>query len=54
MPSKRLARSLAAVLLAAATLTACGGDDSSDEDPAQPTPPVTEQPKPAPQLRCAP
>ena len=49
MPSKSLARTFAAVLLAAAPLAACGGEDSSD-DPAQP--PVT-QPT-APQLRCAP
>ncbi|WP_241071358.1 hypothetical protein [Achromobacter xylosoxidans] len=52
MPSTSLARTLAAVLLAAATLVACGGDDDSSDDPA--SRPATEQPKPAPQLRCAP
>nr|WP_313657295.1 hypothetical protein [Achromobacter ruhlandii] len=52
MPSTRLARTLAAVLFATATLVACGGDDDSPDDPAPP--PTTEQPKPAPQLRCAP
>ncbi|WP_183013809.1 hypothetical protein [Achromobacter sp. UMC46] len=55
MPSKSLARMLAATLLAVVALSACGGDDNGDPSTANPEPPVTEQPKPpAPLLRCAP
>ncbi|NMK46812.1 hypothetical protein HG262_11385 [Achromobacter sp. Bel] len=44
-----------ATLLAAAALSACGGDDSDEPSTVDPDPPVTEQPKPpAPLLRCAP
>jgi hypothetical protein len=56
MSSKRLAKMLAATMLVAVTLSACGGDDHDDEpSTSNPEPPVTEQPKPpAPLLRCAP
>ena len=50
-----------AVLMLTATLAACGGDDSGDDDagtpgdPGTPTQPETPTPPPAkPELRCAP
>ncbi|WP_420993358.1 hypothetical protein ACKI2N_014560 [Cupriavidus sp. 30B13] len=53
MSSNSVARTLAA-LIVAATLAACGADDS-DAPAAAPLDPGAEQPaKPAPDKRCAP
>ncbi|WP_459570749.1 hypothetical protein [Cupriavidus sp. 8B] len=52
MPPKRLARMLAA-LIVAATLAACGGDNNDTSNANPPAPGTPEQPA-AREMRCAP